>query len=53
LIRENLTYYSTSGLLFKVQELNEFIYEIMTFLPEGDLMLTGTSSGVGPNEAGP
>ena len=38
---------STSNLLFKVPELVEFISEIMTLFP-GDIILTGTPSGVGP-----
>lgn len=38
---------STSNLLFKVSELVAFISEIMTLFP-GDVILTGTPSGVGP-----
>ena len=38
---------STSNLIFKVPELVAFISEIMTLFP-GDVILTGTPSGVGP-----
>lgn len=38
---------STSNLIFNVEELVSFISMIMTLLP-GDVILTGTPSGVGP-----
>lgn len=38
-------------LIFKVPELVEFISSVMTLLP-GDVILTGTSSGVGPMKKG-
>ena len=42
---------STSDLVFGVGELVSFISSIMTLLP-GDVILTGTPSGVGPIEPG-
>lgn len=42
---------STSDLIFGVGELVSFISSIMTLLP-GDVVLTGTPSGVGPIEPG-
>jgi 2-keto-4-pentenoate hydratase/2-oxohepta-3-ene-1,7-dioic acid hydratase in catechol pathway len=42
---------STSDLIFPVQELIEFVSEIMTLLP-GDVIATGTPPGVGSLEAG-
>ena len=42
---------STSDLVFGIGELVSFISSIMTLLP-GDVILTGTPSGVGPIEAG-
>lgn len=41
----------TSEMIFGVSELIEFISSIMTLLP-GDVILTGTPSGVGPVEPG-
>ncbi len=38
---------STADMVFGVGELIEFISEVMTLLP-GDVILTGTPSGVGP-----
>ncbi|MDH5615089.1 MAG: fumarylacetoacetate hydrolase family protein, partial [Acidimicrobiia bacterium] len=38
---------STADMVFGVAELVEFITRIMTLLP-GDVVLTGTPSGVGP-----
>jgi 2-keto-4-pentenoate hydratase/2-oxohepta-3-ene-1,7-dioic acid hydratase in catechol pathway len=42
---------STSDLIFGIGELVSFISRIMTLLP-GDVVLTGTTSGVGPIVAG-
>ncbi|NND85562.1 MAG: fumarylacetoacetate hydrolase family protein [Acidimicrobiia bacterium] len=42
---------STADLVFGVAELIEFITRVMTLLP-GDVILTGTPSGVGPLESG-
>lgn len=41
----------TGNLIFKVPELLAFVSEVMTLYP-GDVILTGTPSGVGPMEAG-
>ncbi len=41
----------TSDMIFNVYELVSFISGVMTLLP-GDIVLTGTPSGVGPMEAG-
>ncbi len=41
----------TSDMVFGVAELIEFISQVMTLLP-GDVILTGTPSGVGPVEPG-
>ena len=38
-------------MVFRVAELVEFITRVMTLLP-GDVILTGTPSGVGPVEPG-
>jgi 2-keto-4-pentenoate hydratase/2-oxohepta-3-ene-1,7-dioic acid hydratase in catechol pathway len=42
---------STADLVFGVAELVEFVTRVMTLLP-GDVILTGTPSGVGPIESG-
>ena len=42
---------STSDMVFGIGELVSFISSIMTLLP-GDVILTGTPSGVGPIEVG-
>jgi len=42
---------NTSDLIFKIPELVAFITETMTLYP-GDVILTGTPSGVGPMEVG-
>lgn len=42
---------NTSNLIFKVPELIEFITKVMTLYP-GDVILTGTPSGVGPMQHG-
>lgn len=42
---------STSDMIFGVAELVEFVTRVMTLLP-GDVILTGTPSGVGPVEPG-
>jgi 2-keto-4-pentenoate hydratase/2-oxohepta-3-ene-1,7-dioic acid hydratase in catechol pathway len=42
---------STADLVFGVAELVEFVTRVMTLLP-GDVLLTGTPSGVGPIESG-
>ncbi len=42
---------STADLVFGVAELVEFVTRVMTLLP-GDVILTGTPSGVGPLESG-
>lgn len=42
---------STSDLIFGVPQLVEFISGVMTLLP-GDVIITGTPSGVGPIKAG-
>lgn len=42
---------NTSDLIFKIPELVEFISKVMTLYP-GDVILTGTPSGVGPMKAG-
>jgi 2-keto-4-pentenoate hydratase/2-oxohepta-3-ene-1,7-dioic acid hydratase in catechol pathway len=42
---------STADMIFGVAELIEYISRIMTLLP-GDVILTGTPSGVGPIEVG-
>ncbi len=42
---------NTNNLIFKVPELIAFITEVMTLYP-GDVILTGTPSGVGPMQAG-
>ncbi|MBM3133150.1 MAG: fumarylacetoacetate hydrolase family protein [Chloroflexi bacterium] len=41
----------TSDLIFKVPEIISFISGVMTLLP-GDVIATGTPSGIGPMEAG-
>ncbi len=41
----------TSDMIFNVYELVSFISEVMTLLP-GDVILTGTPSGIGPLEPG-
>ena len=41
----------TSGMVFKVPEIVEYISSFMTLLP-GDVILTGTPDGVGPMEVG-
>jgi 2-keto-4-pentenoate hydratase/2-oxohepta-3-ene-1,7-dioic acid hydratase in catechol pathway len=42
---------NTSNLIFKVPELLEFVTQAMTLYP-GDVILTGTPSGVGPMQIG-
>jgi 2-keto-4-pentenoate hydratase/2-oxohepta-3-ene-1,7-dioic acid hydratase in catechol pathway len=42
---------NTANLIFNICDLIEFISHIMTLLP-GDVIATGTPSGVGPMEAG-
>jgi 2-keto-4-pentenoate hydratase/2-oxohepta-3-ene-1,7-dioic acid hydratase in catechol pathway len=42
---------ATSDMVFGVGELIAYITRVMTLLP-GDVILTGTPSGVGPIEAG-
>lgn len=42
---------NTNNLIFKVPELIAFVTEVMTLYP-GDVILTGTPSGVGPMQAG-
>ena len=42
---------NTSDLIFKVPELVAFISQVMTLYP-GDVILTGTPSGVGPMQVG-
>jgi 2-keto-4-pentenoate hydratase/2-oxohepta-3-ene-1,7-dioic acid hydratase in catechol pathway len=42
---------STSDLIFSVKELVSFISRVMTLLP-GDVIATGTPSGIGPMKAG-
>ncbi len=42
---------STDMFIFKVDELVSFISEVMTLLP-GDVIATGTPSGIGPMEVG-
>ncbi len=42
---------STGMLIFKINELVSFISEVMTLLP-GDVIATGTPSGIGPMEPG-
>ena len=42
---------NTRNLIFKVPELIEFITQVMTLYP-GDVILTGTPSGVGPMQHG-
>ena len=42
---------STSNMIFKVDKIVSFISKIMTLFP-GDIIATGTPSGVGPLEAG-
>ena len=42
---------STADMIFGVAELIEYVSRIMTLLP-GDVILTGTPSGVGPIEVG-
>ncbi len=42
---------NTNDLIFKIPELVAFITEVMTLYP-GDVILTGTPSGVGPMDAG-
>ncbi|WP_371369303.1 putative protein YisK [Sporomusa rhizae] len=42
---------TTSNLIFKVPELVAFVSQVMTLYP-GDVILTGTPSGVGPMEVG-
>ena len=42
----------TSQLIFDVPTLISYISQVMTLLP-GDVVLTGTPSGVGPIRAGP
>lgn len=38
----------TSGMVFKVPELIEYISSVMTLEPGGDIIATGTPAGVGP-----
>jgi 2-keto-4-pentenoate hydratase/2-oxohepta-3-ene-1,7-dioic acid hydratase in catechol pathway len=42
---------NTKDLIFKIPELVAFVTEVMTLYP-GDVILTGTPSGVGPMDAG-
>ena len=42
---------NTGNLIFRVPELIEFITQVLTLLP-GDVILTGTPSGVGPMNIG-
>ncbi|OEF98691.1 fumarylacetoacetate hydrolase family protein [Desulfuribacillus alkaliarsenatis] len=42
---------NTNQMIFKVDELVEYISQIMTLLP-GDIIITGTSSGIGPMQKG-
>lgn len=42
---------NTSNLIFKVPELLAFVSQVMTLYP-GDVILTGTTSGVGPMQVG-
>ena len=42
---------STSDLIFSVLELVSFISHVMTLLP-GDVIATGTTSGIGPMQPG-
>ena len=42
---------STSDLIFSVPELVSFISHVMTLLP-GDIIATGTTSGIGPMQPG-
>jgi 2-keto-4-pentenoate hydratase/2-oxohepta-3-ene-1,7-dioic acid hydratase in catechol pathway len=42
---------NTNDLIFKIPELVAFVTEVMTLYP-GDVILTGTPSGVGPMDAG-
>ena len=42
---------NTKNLIFRIPELIEFITQVMTLYP-GDVILTGTPSGVGPIEVG-
>ncbi|MBN1546795.1 MAG: fumarylacetoacetate hydrolase family protein [Syntrophaceae bacterium] len=42
---------NTSDMLFRVSDIVSFISSVMTMLP-GDLILTGTPSGVGPMQPG-
>lgn len=42
---------NTKNLIFRIPELIEFITQVMTLYP-GDVILTGTPSGVGPMEVG-
>ncbi|MGH7900363.1 MAG: fumarylacetoacetate hydrolase family protein [Thermodesulfobacteriota bacterium] len=42
---------STSNLIFNVQRLTSFISRVMTLLP-GDIIATGTPSGIGPMKIG-
>lgn len=42
---------NTTNLIFKVPELIAFVSQVMTLYP-GDVILTGTPSGVGPMQAG-
>ncbi len=42
---------NTKNLIFRIPELLEFVTQVMTLYP-GDVILTGTPSGVGPIEVG-
>ena len=42
---------NTKNLIFRIPELVEFVTQVMTLYP-GDVILTGTPSGVGPMEVG-
>lgn len=42
---------NTSNLIFKINELVAFVTQVMTLYP-GDVILTGTPSGVGPMQVG-
>ncbi|MHC1758694.1 MAG: fumarylacetoacetate hydrolase family protein [Negativicutes bacterium] len=42
---------NTKNLIFRIPELIEFVTQVMTLYP-GDVILTGTPSGVGPMEVG-
>ena len=42
---------NTKNLIFRIPELVEFVTQVMILYP-GDVILTGTPSGVGPMEVG-